>query len=326
MRLGRRVAVLAAVFALVFAPAGGKALAQPYPSKFVRIIVPFPPGGPSDIIARILGQKLSEKWGRPVVVENRPGAGGNLGSELVAKAAPDGYTLLFAANSHAINATLYTNLPYDAVKDFTPVSQVASYALVLVVPTSSPLRSLKELVTLAKSKPGQLNFASASPGTPTHLAMELFKGVAGIDVVHIPYAGAAAATTELVGAQVQMMFNNPVSALPQIKAGKLRPLAVTGRKRSGLLPDVPTVEEQGYPGFEAGTWYGVLGPAGLPKPIVAKIEGDIIDALRAPDVRERLVAQLVEPLGTTAEQFAAVMKAEVAKWEKVIKAANLRVE
>ncbi len=212
------------------------------------------------------------------------------------------------------------------MKDFTPVSQVASYPLVLVVPSSSPVKSLKELVALAKSKPGQLNFASASTGTPTHLTMELFKGMSGIDVVHVPYAGAAAATTDLVGARVQMMFNNPVSALPQIKAGKLRALAVTSRKRSALLPDVPTVEEQGYPGFEATTWFGVLGPAGLPKPIVAKLEQDIIDALRAPDVRERLAAQLVEPIGTTSEQFGVIMKAEVAKWEKIIKAANLRVE
>jgi tripartite-type tricarboxylate transporter receptor subunit TctC len=315
--------VLAAV---MLALASGEVLAQAYPSKFVRLIVPFPPGGPSDIIARVLGQKLSEKWGRSVVVENRPGAGGNLGSELTAKAAPDGYTLLFAANSHAINATLFTNLSYDAVKDFTAVSQVASYALVLVVPSSSPVKSLTELVALAKSRPGQLNFASASTGTPTHLTMELFKGVSGIDVVHVPYAGAAAATTDLVGAQVQMMFNNPVSALPQIRAGKLRALAVTSRKRSALLPEVPTVEEQGYPGFEATTWFGILGPAGLPKPIVAKLEQDIIDALRAPDVRERLAAQLVEPIGTTSEQFGVIMKAEVAKWEKIIKAANLRVE
>jgi tripartite-type tricarboxylate transporter receptor subunit TctC len=301
-------------------------VASTYPTKPVRLVVPFPPGGPADVLARLLGQKLAELWGQPVVVDNRAGAGGNIGADHVAKAAPDGYTLLLAASSHVINASMYPSLPYDVLKDFTPVTEVASYMLVVVVHPSVPATSLKELVALAKSKPGQLTVASAGSGTPTHLAAELFKSAAGIDFVHVPYKGAAPATNDLLGGQVQIMFNNPVSALPQVKAGKLRALAVTGAKRSPAAPELPTVAESGYPGFEAGTWYGILGPANLPKEIVTKVHTDTVKALRMKDVQEKLTAQAWDSIGNSPSEFAAVYRSDLEKWAKVVKAANIRVD
>jgi tripartite-type tricarboxylate transporter receptor subunit TctC len=288
--------------------------------------VPFPPGGPADVLGRLFGQKLSEIWGQPVVVENRAGAGGNIGAEAVAKSAPDGYTLLLIANSHAINASLYSSLPYDPVKDFTPISEIASYMLVLVTHPSVPATSVAELVALARSRPGQLKYASAGSGTMTHLAAELFRLATGIDMIHVPYKGAAPATNDLLGGQVNLMFNNPVSSFPHVKAGKLRALAVTGVTRLATAPEVPTIAELGYPGFEASTWYGFLGPAGLPKDIVAKAHGDIVRVLQLRDVQERLAAQGFDSIGTTPEQFGEVLRSDVERWRRVVKAAGLRAD
>jgi len=316
--------IVLALCALLAAPA--VPAQQAYPQKPIRYIVPFPAGGIADIFARIIGARLGERWGQPVVVENRAGAGGNIGADAVAKSAPDGYTLLLIANSHAINAALYASLPYDAVRDFTPISQVASYMLVLVTHPSVPVASVAELVALARSRPGQLKYASAGSGTMTHLAAELFRLAAGIDMVHVPYKGAAPATSDLLGGQVDLMFNNPASSFPQVKAGKLRALAVTGASRLATAPEVPTIAELGYPGFEASTWYGFLGPAGVPKDIVARAQAGIIRALKLRDVQERLAAQGFDAIGTTAEQFGEILRSDVERWRQVVKAAGLRAD
>jgi len=324
-QIWRKLLCAAVVAGATIVPARA-AHAQAYPTKPVRLIVPFPPGGPADVLGRLFGQKLSESWGQPVVVENRAGAGGNIGAEAVAKSAPDGYTLLLIANSHTINASLYSSLPYDPVRDFTPISEVASYMLVLVTHPSVPVASVAELVALARSRPGQLKYASAGNGTMTHLAAELFRLATGTDMIHVPYKGAAPATSDLLGGQVNLMFNNPVSSFPQVKAGKLRALAVTGAARLATAPEVPTIAELGYPGFEASTWYGFLGPAGMPKDIVNKAHDDIIRALKLRDVQERLAAQGFDSIGTTPEQFGEVLRSDVERWRKVVKASGLRAD
>ena len=301
-----------------------RAAAQAYPAKPVRIIVPFPPGGPADMIGRMFADKLQGLWGQPVVIDNRAGAAGNVGSEATAKSAPDGYTVLLCASSHVSNAALYAKLPYDPIRDFTPISQVAYYALVLVTHPSVPAASLRELVAYAKAHPGKLSWASAGSGTPTHLTAELFRAAAGIEFLHIPYKGAAPATNDLLGGQVQVMFNNPVSALPHIRSGQLRGLATTGAQRSPVAPELPTVAELGYPGFEAGTWYALLSPAGMPKEVAAKISADANAVLKMAEVRARLSAQGVEPVGTSPDQLLAIMNADLEKWTRVIRAANIK--
>ncbi len=326
MHLRSSVRLVASLGLLAIVAVAATTGAQSYPGKPVKLIVPFPPGGPADVLGRIFAQKLGELWGQTVVVDNRPGAGGNIGADLTAKSPPDGYTLILSASSHVINASLYGKLPYDPIKDFTPISQVAYYSLVLVTHPSLPVSSVRDVVALAKAKPGQLTCASAGSGTPTHLTAELFRIAAGIDFVHVPYKGAAPATNDLLGGQVQMMFNNPVSALPHVKTGKLRALATTGARRSPVTPDIPTVAELGYPGFEAGTWYAFLGPAGLPKEIVTKLHTDLLKVLHMKDVRERLAAQAIDPIGTTPEQLAAIMKADLDKWAKVIRSANITAD
>ena len=302
------------------------AAAQIYPAKPVRIVVPFPPGGPADLLGRMFADKLQALWGQPVLVDNRAGAAGNVGSEVAAKSAPDGYTVLLAASSHVTNAGLYAKLPYDPIKDFTPISQVAYYSLVLVTHPSLPVASLDDLVAYAKANPGKLSWASAGSGTPTHLTAELFRVVSGIQFLHVPYKGAAPATNDLLGGQVQVMFNNPVSALPHVRSGQLRGLATTGAQRSPAAPDLPTVAELGYPGFEAGTWYALLGPAGMPKEIASKVSADANAVLKMADVRARLAAQGVEPVGTNPEQLLAIMNADLEKWTKVIRAANIKAD
>lgn len=300
------------------------AQAQSFPQRPVRMIVPFAPGGPGDVIGRTLSDKLAPLWGQSVVVDNKPGAGGNLGSDLTAKAPADGYTILLAANSHVTNGALYDKLPYDPIRDFTPISMVAYYALVLVTNLDLPVRNLRELVDYARANPGKLSFGSAGTGTPTHLAAELFRGVAGIDLVHVPYKGAAPATTDLLGGQLQGMFNNPVSALPQVKAGKVRAIATTGLQRSLTTPDVPTVAESGYLGFEAGTWFAMLGPAGIPRDVVGRLSADLVRVLNLPEVRQRMAAQGVEAVPGTPEQLGATMRADLEKWTRVIRAGNIR--
>jgi tripartite-type tricarboxylate transporter receptor subunit TctC len=298
--------------------------AQNFPSKSVRLIVPFPPGGPADVLGRLYAEKLSAAWSQPVVVENRAGAAGNIGSDMTAKASPDGYTLLLIASSHVINSALYDKLPYDPIKDFTPISQVAYYSLVLVAHPSVPAQSLSELVALAKAQPGKLALVSAGNGTPTHLTAELFRTAAQIDFLHVPYKGAAPATNDLLAGQGQLMFNNPVSALPHVTAGKLKALAVTGTQRSALAPDIPTIAESGYPGFEAGTWYAFLAPAGLPPEILKKLSTDIVAITKQDDLKARFAKMGIEALGSTPEQLSEVMQADFIKWSAVIRNANIK--
>jgi len=298
--------------------------AQSFPSKSVRLIVPFPPGGPADVLGRIYAEKLSAAWTQPVVVENRAGAAGNIGSDMTAKASPDGYTLLLIASSHVINSALYDKLPYDPIKDFTPLSQVAYYSLVLVAHPSVPAQSLTELVALAKAQPGKLALVSAGNGTPTHLTAELFRTAAQIDFLHVPYKGAAPATNDLLAGQGQLMFNNPVSALPHVAAGKLKAFAVTGTQRSALAPEIPTIAESGYPGFEAGTWYAFLAPAGLPPEIVKKLSTDIVAITKQDDLKARFEKMGIEALGSTPEQLSEVMQADFIKWSAVIRNANIK--
>lgn len=316
-----------ALLAVSFAAPEGGALAQTYPSKPIRIVVPFPPGGPADILARIIGQNLAESWGQQAVIDNRAGAGGNIGSEMVAKALPDGYTLLMGfVGTHAINASLYSTMPYDNVKDFEPVSLVAMVTIILVVHPSIPANSVKELIVLARSRPGQLTFGSPGNGTPQHLAGELFNTMAGVKMVHIPYKGAVPALTDLLGGRVSLIFSSMPPALPHVKAGKLRALAVTSARRSSAAPNVPTIAESGLPGYEVINWYGILVPAGTPKEIVARLNAEILKILNVPDVKERLSAQGAETFSSTPQEFAAYIRKETEKWAKVVKYSGARLD
>ncbi len=303
------------------------AQAPAYPTKPIRIVVPFPPGGATDLLARDVAQKLTDAWGQSVIVDNRPGAGGNIGSELVAKAAPDGYTLeMGTVGTHAINASLYAKMPYDHVKDFVPIILVAGVPNVLVVNPSVPVNSVAELIAYAKANPGKLNFASSGAGTSIHLSGELFKVMAGVDVTHVPYKGSAPALQDLLGGQVQFMFDNLPPSLPHIKAGKLRALAVTSTTRAPALPDLPTMAESGLPGFEASSWFGLLAPAGTPPAIVAKINAEVAKWLATPEAREKLAKQGANAAGGTSEDFAKHIAAETAKWAKVVKASGAKVD
>ena len=315
---------LVTVAILVAAPQA--ALAQlTYPSKPIRFIIPFAPGGATDIMARMIGQKLTEAWGQPVVVESKPGANGIIASEATAKAAPDGYTMLLAVlSTHATNVSLYSKLPYDPVRDFTPVVLMAYTPLVLVVPAASPFRSVKDLVDAAKAKPGQLNF---SAGTATiHLTGELFKSVTGTDITAVPYKGTVPGLMAVMSGEVGFTFEPPVTALPQIKGGRVRALAVTSPQRSPLLPDVPTVQEAGVPSFEAYSWFGIMMPAGVPREITAKMESEVLRILTLPDIKEKLAASGLDLLPMTGERFAAFAKIETEKWAKTIKASGMKIE
>ncbi len=304
------------------------ASAQTYPTKTIRLVVPYPAGGPLDIMARAIGQKLTEAWHQPVVVDNRAGAGGNIGADLVAKSPADGYTLLMGAvATHAINPSLYSKMPYDPVKDFAPVALVAQVPNILVVNPAVPAKTVRELIDLARAKPGYLNFASGSTGSTGHLAGELFNTMAGVKMVHIPYKGAAPATADLLAGQVQLMFDNLASALPNVKAGKLRALAVTTLTRSPAMPDLPTIAESGLPGFDLTTWFGLMVPAGTPPEIVAKLNAEVVRALNATDMRERLEKMGAEPpANNTPEHFAAFIRVEAAKYAKVVKESGAKVD
>src|ERR1700686_270905 len=311
----------------LFACIATLASAQGYPTRPIRLVVPFPAGGTTDILARAAAQKLSTSLGQPVVIDNRPGAGGNIGSDLVAKSAPDGNKLLIGTvGTHAINPSLYSKMPYDHVKDFTPVILVAGVPNVLEVTPSLPVNSVADLIKLAKEKPGEINFASSGSGTSIHLSGELFKTMAGVDMTHVPYKGSAPALTDLMGGQVQVMFDNLPSALPQIKSGRLRAIAVTSLKRAPVLPDIPTINESGLPGFEASSWFGVLAPAGTPVAIVARINTEVNKWLQSPDAREKLLGQGAEAAGGSPEQFANHIRAESEKWAKVVKASGAKVD
>ncbi len=301
--------------------------AQEYPHKPVRLIVPFAPGGGNDTVARAIAQSAGASLGQPVVVDNRPGAGGMLGAQLAAKSPPDGYTLfLGGVGSHAVNPNLHARLPYDPVKDFAPITLIASAPSVLVVHPSLPARTLAEFTALAKTSPGRINYASNGNGSSAQLAAVLYESMAGVRMVHVPYKGLAPALVDLLAGEVQAMFSSVVAIVPNIKAGRLRALAVTGKRRAALLPEVPTLDESGVPGYEAGSWYGILAPAGTPQAIVAKLHEAIVRALAQPEVRERLVSEGAEVIGSTPEAFAAHITAELARMGKLIRDAGIRME
>jgi tripartite-type tricarboxylate transporter receptor subunit TctC len=317
---------IAAVLFIAVAFSGGAA-AQAWPEKPVRFVVGFTPGGPSDILARALGQKLAELWAQQVVIENRPGAGGNIAAELVAKSAPDGTTWLLGNNSIlATNQSLYAKLGYDPVKDFAPVALVAIQPNILVVNPNVPASSVRELIALAKAKPGELNYASSGSGAAAHLAGELFKAMTGVDMVHVPYKGAQPALTDVIAGQAQLMFATSASVIPYIKAGRLRALAVTTVQRSASVPELPTVSEAGVPGFEAITWHGVVVPAATPRPLVERLNADIVKVLRMRDLRERLESLGAELAPGTPQDFADYIAREIPKWAKVVKDSGARAE
>ncbi|OFW26778.1 MAG: hypothetical protein A3H97_13335 [Acidobacteria bacterium RIFCSPLOWO2_02_FULL_65_29] len=317
MKFFDRMVVLAG-WTLVALLSATDASAQTFPNRLVRVIVPFPPAGEVDIVARVIGQKLGEKWKHGVIVENRPGASTVIGTDLVAKSAPDGHTILLAVTAHAVNATLFEKLPFDPIKDFAPISLIATAPNILLVHPSVPVNSVMELVQLAKANPGKLNFASPGSGTAMHLSGELFKQAAGAEIVHVPYKGTQPALTALVAGDVSLAFSTGVS-MPFVKAGKLRALAVTTSRRAAAMPELPTMAEAGLGGFEAASWYGFLAPAGTPAEIVEILNREINEALRDPDVRERIMRIGLELLGTSATAFEQHLKSEVAKWGKVVR-------
>ena len=305
----------------------GPATAQTWPTKPIKYVVPFAPGGTTDILARTISEKLSVALGQPVVVDNKPGAGGGLGADFTAKAPPDGYTIMGGTiSTHAINASLYSNLPYDPVKDFVAVTLIARVPNMLVINPDVPAKTVAELIKLLKANPGKYTFASSGNGTSQHLSGELFKSMAGVEMQHIPYKGSPPALQDVVGGQVTMTFDNITTALPLAKAGKLRALAVTTAKRSAVAPDVPTLAESGLVGFEVGSWQGVFAPAGTPPEIVKRLNTEIVKILNMPDVREKLLALGAEPVGDTSEQFAAYVKTEVVKWSDVVKKSGAKVD
>ena len=321
------MALLSAVAAMAALTAALPAVAQDYPTKTVRMVVPFPPGGPLDTTGRLIAQHLSEMWGQSVVVENKPGAGGNIGADFVAKSAPDGYTILMGAlSTHAVNPSLYSKMPYDAAKDFVPITLIAITPNVLVVNASSPVNNVKEFIAYTKANPGKLSFGSGSNGSAGHLAGELYKVETGTDAVHIPFKGGAPATQALLAGDTQFMFDNLANAMAQVKAGKFKALAVTTAQRSPLAPDLPTLAEAGLAGFDITTWYGFFAPAGTPPAIVNKWSTDVAKVLNAPDVRAKLIAGGAEPSPNTPAQFQQMISSELAKYARIIKASGAKVD
>jgi tripartite-type tricarboxylate transporter receptor subunit TctC len=317
--------------ATVFAPrasaqSAAGASAPAYPVKAIRIVVPFPAGGTSDILSRAIGQKLTEEWKQPVIVDNRPGAGANIGAEIVVKSPPDGYTLLLASTIHTINPSLYRKLAYDPVKDFTPITLIATTSQVLVVHPSLPVKTVKELVAYAKERPGAINYSSAGNGSQPHLTAELFKSRTGIDIVHVPYKGAPPAMTDLLAGHVALSFATSPSAVPYVKSGKLRALAVSTMRRISALPDVPTIDESGVPGFEASGANGLVGPAGMPGALVEKLNATVVRIVKEPAMTKFLSEQGADPFTTTPAEYAAYIKSEVAKWAKAVKDSGARVD
>jgi len=317
-----RIIFLTSLIAALVLAAG--ASAQPYPNRPVRFIVPYPAGGATDIISRLIGDKLGAALGQQFVIDNRAGGGQKIGTGLAAGAAPDGHTILLVSITHTINPSLDAKLPYDTIKDFSPITIVAKSPLVLVVHPSIRAKSVKELIALMKTQPGKLNCATSGIGSGGHLAAELFKSMAGVDMTFVPYRGGSLAYIDLIGGQVDLMFTSPAATLAYAKAGKLRVLATTGAKRSPATPELPTVAEAtGIRGYEAGLWYGVVAPAGTPRAIVRLLNAEIVKALQFPDVRDPLAVQAVEVVSSTPEEFAMYIKSEIAKWAKVIKDANI---
>ena len=326
MNRTRLLAVLPAVALAASTSVALAAESQTFPTKPLRFVVPFAPGGGADLLARLTGIKVAESFGQQVVIDNRSGAGGNIAAEVASKSAADGYTLLQANVAHAISTTLYRKLNYDLLKDFAAVTQLAATPFILAVHPNSPANSVRELIALAKSQPGQLSYGSSGNGGPSHLGTELFKSMAGIDVRHIPYKGGAPAATDLISGQIQMMFNTPPVILPHVRSGRMQGLAVASVNRIPAAPELPTVAEAGVPGFELSTWYGVMVPAGTPPDVIKKLHGAFVAALKAPDVRERLANENLEIVGSTPAEFAAYVRAEIPKWAKVVKASGARVD
>jgi tripartite-type tricarboxylate transporter receptor subunit TctC len=312
-------AILACLTAL---PAG----AQAYPTKSVHIIVPFAAGGPADIYARFVGQKLQEAFGQAFVVENRPGGGSVIGTEAAAKSPADGHTLLMMSNTHTVNESLIAKKPFELLRDFAPVSPVNYSDLVLVVHPSVPANSLKELLALAKSKPGGLNYASSGPGTPYHMAGELFKAMAGVDIVHVPYKGSSGARTDILGGQVQMMFDAITTMAPNVRAGKLKAFGTTGQARSPVLPEVPTVSEAGVTGYEAVIWLGIMAPAATPKPVLERLNAEIRKIVNSAEVKDAWARQGAAPMSMTTDEFGRYMREDIAKWAKIVKLSGAKVD
>jgi tripartite-type tricarboxylate transporter receptor subunit TctC len=311
---------------LLLALTAALAQAQTYPSRPITIVVPFGAGGPADIYARFLGSRMQEPLGQPVVVENRPGGGSVVGSNAVAKSAPDGYTLLMMSNTHTVNETLIPNKPFVLLRDLAPVAPVNYSDLLLVVHPSVPANNLKELIALARSQPGKMNYASSGPGTPYHMAGELFKSLAGVDVVHVPYKGSDGARVGILGGQVQMMFDAITTMAPNVRAGKLKGFGTSGRARSSVLPDMPTVAEAGVPGYEATIWLGVMAPAGTPKPIIDRLNAEITKVTGRAEVKESWGKQGATALSMTPEQFDKYLRDDIAKWAKVIAQAGIKLD
>ena len=314
------------LIAIVLIAAASTAAAQNYPSKPIRVVVPWPPGGGTDLVARTVAQKMHETLSQQAIVDNRAGANGIIGTDLVAKAPADGYTAMITIASHAINATLYAKLPYDTLGDLAPVSLLAEYPFVITVHPSLPVKSIKELIAFAKAHPGKLSYASSGNGSGPHLGMELFKSMAGIDLVHVPYKGIGQGIVDLIGGQIDVLFGSALSCAPYMKSGKLRALAVTSAKRSSLTPEVPTIAESGYPGYEAATWFGIVVAARTPAAITARLNTEINRLLQSADVRERFTALGADPIGGTPGELAAFIAGESAKWRKLIQERNLRAE
>ena len=320
------VYVAGAALAGMFVVTGGDALAQAYPSRPIRIISIFPPGGGNDILCRAVAQKVTENLKQQVIVENRPGANGIIGTEVAARSAPDGYTITLIPSGHAVNASLYRKLPYDSVRDFTPITLAGSSPLVVALHPSVPVKSVKELVALARARPGQINYGTAGVGSSGHLAGALFENMTGTTLVHIPYKGMSLAVTDVIGGQVYMTFGTSLSVVPHVRSARLRALAVTGAQRSPALPDLPTVAESGVPGYEASLWYGFVGPARLPAAIVQRLNAEIAAALAAPEVRERLASQGVDARSSTADEFAKLLVSDLDRWAKVVQRLGLRAD
>ncbi len=322
MKRAVALGALAAVWA-----AASAVHAQSYPTRPIRMVVHFPAGGPTDLVARLLGQKMSETWGQQVIIDNRPGAGGVVGVESVVRSAPDGYTLLFATSgSMSITPAIGTKTPYNVFTDLAPVSLVVINPQILVLHPSVPANNVRELVRLAKGKPGQINYASVGVGSPQHLGGEMLKSTTGIDMVHIPYKGTAPAVTDLLAGQVSLMFNSMPSVLPQVRAGRLKGIAVSTAKRSAAAPDIPSVAESGVPGFNYATWYGLFAPAATPKDVVAKLNAETVRIMQDPGVAQRLMSEGAEPAPGTPEELAKYMRAEFEQWKKTIAAAKLKIE
>ena len=323
----KRLHAVAAVCGVALLVTVCYARAQSYPNRPVRLVVGFPPGGGADFVARVAAQTLSENLNQQVFVDNRPGANSIIACEFVARASPDGYTLLLGVTaSHAINPNVYSKLPYDAVKDFAPITNMGFSPLILVINPSLPVNSVMELIALAKAKPGQLNFASAGNGNVTHLAAELFRSMTGVSMIHVPYKGSVAAITDLIAGQISLYFDTMPSSLPHVRGNRLRALAVTSAKRSRAAPDIPTVAESGVPGFEITNWSGVFAPAATPQEIVKKLNTELVKGLNRPELQGPFAKQGMEVIGNTPEQFATALKSEIMKWSKIAEAANIRID